>query len=226
MTSKQLKVTLSRPGVEKKTWSVFKPLEIKAVAQNVTIVHPPSLASITNVIPAKKAGCGCGAKKPVNGAAIHIQPPIINNRLAGAGRRAAAHVYTPINPPIIAPVIQAPQNEQIEKIVMQNVEQWGRPTWTLLHLHASYYSNNPTPLETKQKLSFFKAIIDGIPCHTCKAEAEAYCKTHPIENAMKNGCELSKWTLDFHNNVNVRLKKKVWTMAEMSKEFKLETIPC
>ena len=139
MTSKQLKVTLSRQGLEKKTWSVFKPLEIKASATNI-VQHTQQIQIqpnvVPNVVPAKTAGCGCGAKKPINGASINVHPPtVISNhnvnlhRLAGAG--VVFNSPTPsvklvssvptlggLSVSSIAPVSTLTHEE---KIVMQNV---------------------------------------------------------------------------------------------------------
>jgi hypothetical protein len=231
--STELKIRLSRNGIVQKSWTL--PAKVPQVAIAPVPVPTPAPAPAKVVVaparvvaaaaaPAKVAGCGCGAKRPANGAPIAIHPQQATaqhaqhaqNRLAGAPSAPGATVSRPLVNADVAGIT----------IVMQNVEQWGRPTWQILHLHASYYSDKPSDEEKKQKLNLFKSIIDGIPCHTCREEALIWCRKFPVENAMKNGCDLSKWTLDFHNNVNTRLKKPTWTMEKMAQELKLQTVPC
>lgn len=171
------------------------------VSQNRRLVVTPSS------VPTKKAGCSsCAARRMISPSV-----PMVPIRVAGA-------------PPAIIskPALTVPES----KIFVQGTEEWGTITWELLHKHASYYSDSPTPDESKRKLAFFKSLFDDIPCHVCREETLSYLRGHPLELAMKNGCTLSKWVLDFHNHVNVRLAKPIWSMEAMAKHFKLTRVPC
>ena len=84
---------------------------------------------------------------------------------------------------------------------------WGTPTWYFFHSLAenvdkNFYKNNS---ETIKK--YIINICSNLPCHECTKHAKSYLNKHLKNRKITNKEELKKFLFDFHNEVNVRLKK-------------------
>lgn len=93
---------------------------------------------------------------------------------------------------------------------------WGPSQWFTYHNAANNYPENPSPL-TKEKM---KNIIIGIPvllpCLKCKEHATAYIESRlkELDNIVSSKNNLFNFFVDFHNYVNERYNKKIFTYEE------------
>ena len=60
---------------------------------------------------------------------------------------------------------------------------------------------------------FFNVDIKKIPCIKCRNHYVKYLAQHPI-SGVKNNLDLQKWAVDFHNDVNKRLGKPIFSFSE------------
>jgi hypothetical protein len=93
---------------------------------------------------------------------------------------------------------------------------WGPSQWFTYHNAANNYPDNPSPL-TKEKM---KNIIIGIPvllpCVKCKEHATAYIESRlkELDTIVSSKTNLFNFFVDFHNQVNKRYNKKIFTYEE------------
>lgn len=104
-----------------------------------------------------------------------------------------------------------------------STSQWGIPLWKKFHTTAANYEKNPTKQDaSRMKTTIENMINHEVICPTCLREAKEWLKINPLnDGVLKDRYTLSQWVLKFHNDVNVRLGKKVWTFDEMVHEHKL-----
>ena len=97
---------------------------------------------------------------------------------------------------------------------MSNI--WGNPTWIFFHgiaekIDEKYYKNNH-----KEVFKLIRLICNNLPCPYCREHASNYCKLltdHKINTKDKLKNEL----FIFHNNVNKKLKKKIFDKTILDK---------
>lgn len=90
---------------------------------------------------------------------------------------------------------------------------WGRYYWNILHI-ISYSS--PLKFEPDNICTYTEKltnILKLIPCPSCRIHALLYLKINPL-NDIKTRLDFVSWMNDFHNNVNKRLNKPVYTLQE------------
>jgi len=83
-------------------------------------------------------------------------------------------------------------------------------SWHLKSIHAN---------TTRKKAEIARNIaldIANFPCLKCKNHAKEYVSRNPLIDAVKDKDEFSifNWTINFHNEVNVRLNKKTYTLED------------
>lgn len=96
---------------------------------------------------------------------------------------------------------------------------WGKPGWKFLHAVTFAYPSHPD-LKTKLRYRrFFKTLKYVLPCPACRSE---YAKSvqHLGNKQMKNMKSLSRWLVDVHNKVNVKLGKKVFSYEEVKQMYR------
>lgn len=80
-------------------------------------------------------------------------------------------------------------------------------------MHLSAYSFRGRVLTTEEReaiFDFFNAFLCRyLPCPGCTYHCFAYVRSHPPR--FQTGDEYWSWTVAFHNAVNVRTKKRVWS---------------
>lgn len=112
-------------------------------------------------------------------------------------------------------------NPDFEKIKKQisNPATFGPGIWYVMHLNAKKATSEKTKNEFKE---FIEHCIQNLPCSTCQQHATSYYQSNPLKdywNVKENGQEIGlfKWTWNFHNTVNNRLKKPYvsWENAKM-----------
>jgi hypothetical protein len=95
-----------------------------------------------------------------------------------------------------------------------NPKVWGPPYWYSLHNSAAHYPINASPLVKQRMKGRILAIPYEISCRTCQPHASAYIETLSDDklDAIVNGRDnLFRFYVDFHNSVNQRLGKPIWS---------------
>ena len=87
----------------------------------------------------------------------------------------------------------------------------GQSTWLLLHALADHY-----PLNAEEGNQYEKNITDFVillaqiyPCAECRAHMTSYFQNFPPR--FDNRAHAVRWVLNFHNAVNRRLGKPIFT---------------
>ena len=112
-------------------------------------------------------------------------------------------------------------NPDFEKIKKQisNPATFGPGIWYVIHLKAKNAKDESAKIQFK---NFLEDVIQNLPCSTCQQHATTYYQSNPLKDywyVKENGEEIGlfKWTWNFHNTVNNRLKKPYvnWENAKM-----------
>ena len=92
--------------------------------------------------------------------------------------------------------------------------------WNLIHCLAfklqtdiSYDSN------LKQLVFKFYNTLKLLPSNVCKVHFKQFIKNNPLR-IIKNNNMLQKWSIDLHNDVNIRLNKKVFFIENVKYIYK------
>ncbi len=88
-------------------------------------------------------------------------------------------------------------------------EELGRSSWTLLHVTANQYPEEPSDKEKETMRSFIASFAELYPCEKCKYHLKRLIRTKapPIGS----GSELRRWFCEIHNEVNSRLGKSAFS---------------
>ena len=95
---------------------------------------------------------------------------------------------------------------------------WGPTIWYLFHTLS--YKLNPNYFnEIKdQLLDHFISICSNLPCPECAEHAKQELK-HLDKTKITNKKELCMYFIHFHNKVNIRNKKKIFTFDEFVSKY-------
>lgn len=93
---------------------------------------------------------------------------------------------------------------------------WGPPFWFSLHVSAAHYPAKASPITAMNMKNRILAIPFEIPCNACRYHAQAFIeKNMPyLDRIVSSNTELSKFYVDFHNQVNKRYGKREWSYEE------------
>jgi len=83
-------------------------------------------------------------------------------------------------------------------------------SWHLKSVHAD------TPRKKAEIARNIALDIANFPCSKCKTHSKEYVSRHPLMEAVKDKDKLSmfNWTVNFHNEVNLRLGKNLYTLDD------------
>lgn len=98
-----------------------------------------------------------------------------------------------------------------------STKEWGSPMWLSMHHVAMGYSCNPTPHEINSMYNYLYSIPGILPCKECKSHASQYIQQHHPN--LRNSCTVQAWVFDFHNSVNNRLGKPIFTKAQYQRKY-------
>ena len=93
--------------------------------------------------------------------------------------------------------------------------------WVFLNMNVVKYPCQPTEVDKVRMIDLISNIVFFYPCQVCKYHAKKYLVQYPI-NA-DSQMELKKWMIDFHNSVNIRNGKKIYSITEFDKDWNLAT---
>ena len=95
---------------------------------------------------------------------------------------------------------------------------WGRPGWKFLHSVTFAYPENPS-LRTKLRyMKFFKGLQYVLPCPLCRREYTKQVRRLAMRH-LRDTETLAKWLVCVHNQVNIRLGKKVVPFEDVKKMY-------
>lgn len=94
-------------------------------------------------------------------------------------------------------------------------EKIGPGAWNTMHNTAAGADEMDSSQGIKYFCDFIWNMLNRFPCNKCRNHALQFVSMKdPAEFAKHNPAHsypLSRWTFDFHNFVNTRLKKPTWT---------------
>lgn len=101
-------------------------------------------------------------------------------------------------------------------------DSWGEPFWQVAHAVTFAYPENPTEDDQSRIVAFLKLFPHLLPCSICGAHfVEMLGNNPPTRDVLKSTETLSRWLVDRHNEVNVRLNKSELDYADV-RRFYLE----
>ncbi|PSN48518.1 FAD-linked sulfhydryl oxidase ALR [Blattella germanica] len=97
-------------------------------------------------------------------------------------------------------------------------DELGRNTWGFLHTMAAYYPDSPTSEQRRDMSNFFALFSKFYPCEPCAEDLREQLKVNPPITSSQH--ELSQWLCRIHNNINVRLGKKVFDCSKVNERWR------
>ena len=93
---------------------------------------------------------------------------------------------------------------------------FGPPFWFTLHNGAAKYPVNPNKIVQQKMKDFINAIPIMLPCLKCKDHAISYIESNfeRLDDIVSSKEKLFNFFVDFHNYVNKRYGKKIYTYDE------------
>lgn len=92
---------------------------------------------------------------------------------------------------------------------------WGIPTWIFLHTLIAKVKPDKYDHIKVELLQYITSICNLLPCPTCREHASNYMERIKIF-MLPTLDSFKKMLFDFHNHVNFRLKKKIYTYDYLS----------
>lgn len=103
---------------------------------------------------------------------------------------------------------------------------WGPSFWFTLHTSAAFYPNNASPIVRDRMKDRILAIPYEIPCSNCRVHAIDFIEKHrdKLDNIVSGKHALGSFYVDFHNQVNKRYGKPLWSYEQAYKFYSDENI--
>ncbi len=110
----------------------------------------------------------------------------------------------------INPTLNMTYLEHTKKINTKTPDVFGPAFWFTLHNGTIHLPEILSPISANRIKGFLKGIPEMVPCTDCSEHARAFIEANmsKIENLQK-GEDAFRFTVDFHNYVNLRLGKPV-----------------
>lgn len=105
------------------------------------------------------------------------------------------------------------------------IEIWSHPTWDFFHTLADRINEYFLRTHVKEVLYIINIICNNLPCPHCKKHAIKYMKKITIRH-IDTKVKLQTILLDFHNDVNRRLLKRMFKFSELKKynNYKIDIV--
>jgi hypothetical protein len=101
-----------------------------------------------------------------------------------------------------------------------NPSVWGNHAWIFLHSITMAYPTCPTENDKYNMKNFFMAIMDVLPCPTCKDNYKNHILELPLTDKILGSKDLLvKWLIDFHNLVNKQNGKRQLSYDEVQDNY-------
>lgn len=110
-------------------------------------------------------------------------------------------------------------NSRYEEYVINpfNKDVWGPKLWEVMHTFSFSYPSSPSNIEKTAAHNFYTSLGVLIPCKNCSQHCLQYVKHYPPKINSRD--ELVMWVFDFHNEVNKRLNKRIYTFEELQEKY-------
>lgn len=107
-----------------------------------------------------------------------------------------------------------------------NPKVWGPSYWYTLHTSAAFYPLEANPIVKDRMKNRILAIPYEIPCSNCRIHAINFIEKHRdgLDKIVSGRHELGAFYVDFHNQVNKRYNKPLWTYEQAYKLYSGENI--
>ena len=93
-------------------------------------------------------------------------------------------------------------------------QEWGQAAWTFMHVLACKIKQKEFQAQKEAIINIIRGICSNVPCPSCRSHAEVQMKQlNPGSIRSKN--DLIDMLMDFHNKVNIRTQKRLFTKGEM-----------
>jgi len=92
--------------------------------------------------------------------------------------------------------------------------QFGPQLWTLLHKAAQLYPNSPSEAQREEMYSLLAGLPSIVPCASCRDESRRFLMEHLRPEILDSDESLFEFTVKFHNWVNARLGKPIWSLRD------------
>ena len=97
------------------------------------------------------------------------------------------------------------------------ISEWGPAAWNTLHVVAHSYPTHPTSRQRDETWQFLHLFALHLPCPSCRQHFQSLLQSSvPTSDAtaFDSRESLVKFMNDAHNEVNVRLGKRIYTLEE------------
>lgn len=101
-------------------------------------------------------------------------------------------------------------------------EVWGRQAWHFIHMVALSYPEQPTDEDKENYTRFLKSLEFALPCSICGEHFRENMEKHPPR--LNSRQQFFEWTVDIHNEVNRKNKKKVVSYSQAIDELKKNSV--
>lgn len=95
---------------------------------------------------------------------------------------------------------------------------WGPAGWHFMHTVSMTYPEIPSDQDKEKYRIFYESIGEVLPCPACRRHYQDNLKKLPIQ--LDSRADLFKWTIDIHNEVNKKNKKKILSYDEAFEAIK------
>ena len=102
---------------------------------------------------------------------------------------------------------------------MSKKAHWGNGTWYLFHIIAEKITVEIFNKERINLIYILNKICGLLPCPTCSEHANKYLQRINF-NLIKNNEDFKIFLFNFHNTVNHRTGKKIFTREELAQKYK------
>jgi hypothetical protein len=99
---------------------------------------------------------------------------------------------------------------------------WGPLYWRHLDLRAIAWPDNPDVRTTIAEHEYLRTFLGNLPCADCGTHAVNYYDHHMPNLGL--GSSYQVWLIDFHNDVNRRLGKPMFTIEEYRERHQRELL--
>lgn len=101
---------------------------------------------------------------------------------------------------------------------------WGPSAWRFLHAVTFSYPEAPDEQQRQAATNLFQSLRQLIPCGDCCGHYCTEIQSHPPQVQSRDS--LSRWLVDLHNRVNVRLGKPLHSYQAARAEYMSEDSQC
>lgn len=93
---------------------------------------------------------------------------------------------------------------------------WGPSFWFTLHNGSNFYPQNPTVITKERMKNFIISLPVMLPCFKCKDHATSFIESNldKLDDIVSTRKKLFNFFVDFHNYVNKRYDKRIFTYDE------------